>query len=221
MIRRDYLIRLIEQFGQELRRIESLKDEEKWEEAGGAVDAQVKRMTGKDAATVAKLPETELLALLMEGESTFGAREKAWILTLLLKESGDLAAGQDRLEEADGFYFKALHLLLKVLHGEDARDFPEFVPQVERLVETIGKDVLPVETEALLMEHYETTGQYDRAENALHAILQSDPANKDAREFGVDFYNRLKTQSDERLAAGNLPRAEVEAGLAELREGKA
>jgi tetratricopeptide (TPR) repeat protein len=217
MMRRDYLIRLIEAFGQELRRIESLKDEKKWDEAGFAVDAEVKRMTGKDTAEVVKLSETELLALLIAGETAQAVREKAWMLTMLLKQVGDVAAAQDRVAEADGYYFKALHLLLKVLHGEDACEFPEFVPQVEALVEAIGRPALPVETEALLMEHYESTGQFDRAENALHAILQAEPHDPDVRQFGLDFYERIKQQSDERLAAGNLPRAEVESGLAEWR----
>src|SRR5579862_8376796 len=115
MIRRDYFIRLIEAFGQELRRIESLKDERRWDEAGGVVDEEVKRMTGKDAAAVVKMSENELLALLIEGGEAQLVRAKAWILTTLLKQAGDLAAAQDRLEEADAFYFKALHLLLKVL----------------------------------------------------------------------------------------------------------
>jgi hypothetical protein len=35
--------------------------------------------------------------------------------------------------------------------------------------------------------------------------------------MGVDFYARLRQRSDADLAAGNLPRDEVEAGLAEVR----
>ena len=71
---------------------------------------------------------------------------------------------------------------MKVLHGEDAHEFPEFVPQVEALVEAIDQSDLPVETEALLMEHYETTGQLDRAETALQVILKAEPGNVEARE---------------------------------------
>jgi hypothetical protein len=38
------------------------------------------------------------------------------------------------------------------------------------------------------------------------------------REWGIAFYQRLQQQSDTALASGNLPRAEVEAGLAEVRK---
>ncbi|HWD18221.1 MAG TPA: DUF6483 family protein [Verrucomicrobiae bacterium] len=221
MIRRDYFIRMIEALGQELRRIESLKKEERYGEAGGIVDDEVKRMTGRDVREVVQLSETALLALLIEGETTGLVREKAWLLTTLLKEAGDLAVAQDRVEEGDRYYLKGLHLLLKVLHGADVFDFPEFVPRVETLVEAISPSALSLETKALLMEHYETTGQFSRAEDALHTILEADPRNPDAWDFGVEFYERVSQQNDERLLLGNLPRAEVVAGLAEMRAGRA
>jgi|SRR5581483_8720564 len=216
MIRRDYFIRLIEAFGEEMARIESLKGEKKWDEAGGALDEQVKQMIGMDSAAAVKLSETELLAILIQGESAQYVREKAWLLTTMLREAGEVAAGQDRLEDADTYYLKALHLLLRVLHQEDVFEFPEFVPRVEALVDSIDRP-LPVETEALLMEHYETTGQFIRAKAALEKIVAADPTGRDTLEFALAFYERMRAQTDERLLMGNLPRAEVEAGLAEFK----
>jgi hypothetical protein len=70
------------------------------------------------------------------------------------------------------------------------------------------------------MEHYERTGQFGKAEDSFFAILDADPDNSVAVEFGISFYERLLRQDDLRLAEGNLPRAEVEAGLAELRGKK-
>jgi tetratricopeptide (TPR) repeat protein len=217
MIRRDYFIRLIEAFGQEMARIESLKGEKKWDEAGGALDEQVKQMIGMDSAAALKLSETELLALLIQGETAQFVRERAWLLTTLLREAGEVAAAQDRLDEANAYYLKALHLLLRVLHQEDVFEFPEFVPRVEALVDSIDGP-LPIETEALLMEHYETTGQFARAEDALDKIIASDPNGRDTLDFALGFYERMQNQKDERLLVGNLPRAEVEAGLAELKK---
>ena len=70
------------------------------------------------------------------------------------------------------------------------------------------------------MEHYERTGQFGKAEDALFAILDSDVTGDLALNFGISFYERLLGQSDARLIEGNLPRVEVEAGLAELRDRK-
>ena len=77
---------------------------------------------------------------------------------------------------------------------------------------------LPLATEARLMQHYERLGQFGRAEDALFAMLEQDPQNPGLAEFGLSFYERLLRQTDGNLESGNLPRAEVEAGLAELRE---
>jgi len=71
-----------------------------------------------------------------------------------------------------------------------------------------------------LMEHYERTGQFGKAEDALFAILDGDVDNDLALTFGLSFYERLLGKSDAQLADGNLPRAEVEASLQELRDRK-
>ncbi len=71
------------------------------------------------------------------------------------------------------------------------------------------------------MRHYEQTGQFARAEDALFAMLDGDPANSEMLEFGISFYDRLGAQSDDALSAGNLPRPELAAGRAELLSRKA
>jgi hypothetical protein len=72
----------------------------------------------------------------------------------------------------------------------------------------------------LLMEHYEQTGQFGKAEDALFAILDGDVDHEVALNFGISFYERLLGKSDAQLADGNLPRNEVEASLQELRDRK-
>jgi len=220
MIRRDYLIRSIEALGEELLRIESLQKEKRWDEADEALDDQIKRLTGRDAQAAVELSETELLALLIEGESTPIVREKAMLLTRFLKQAGDGALAQDHADEANAYYVKALRLLLKALHGEDPHDFPEFVPRIEELVEAVSSASISVETQALLMEHYETTGQFGKAHEVLLSIVAADPMNKDVLDFGTEFYERISRQSDDRLVLGELPRSKVEASLADLRARK-
>jgi hypothetical protein len=51
----------------------------------------------------------------------------------------------------------------------------------------------------------------------LFAILDGDVDLAPAVNFGISFYERLLGHTDSQLADGNLPRSEVEAGLAELR----
>jgi hypothetical protein len=110
-----------------------------------------------------------------------------------------------------------LHLLLETLAREESFALPDFVPRVELFATALQGSPLPLETQALLMQHYERSGQFAKAEDALFAMFEAEPGNAGLVEFGASFYKRLQGQSDAALASGNLPRPELEAGLAELR----
>ena len=221
MIRRDYILQMIEEFIQALARINALKQGQHWREAAGVVDEEFQRLIGMGSQAVARLTETELLARLIRGEPTQAVREKTLILTALLREAGDVAATQGRVEESRACYLKGLHLLLETLTHEEVFAVPEFVPRVEMFAAALHDSPLPLETQALLMQHYERSGQFAKAEDALFAMLEAEPGNAGLVDFGVTFYERLQDQSDASLAAGNLPRPELEAGLAELRKRQA
>ena len=220
MIRRDYILRMIEQFIQALARLRSLKQERRWEEAAGTVDEQFQRFLGVNAQAAEKLSETELMARVIQGEPSLAVRDKTLLLTGLLKEAGDVAAEQGNTEESRAWYLKGLHLLLGTLGREEAFEIPECVPRVEAFVSALADARLPLATQAKLMQHYEHVAEFGRAEDALFALLEQEPANPALTDFGIAFYERLGRQTDANLEAGNLPRAEVEASLAELRQRK-
>lgn len=217
MIRRDYILRMIEEFIQALSRIRTLKGEQRWQESAALLDEQFNRLVGCGPDAVSQLSETELLAQLIRGEPTQVVHTKTLLLTTLLKEAGDIAAAQHRTETSRDCYLKGLHLLLDALARGEPSEGAEFVPKVEALATALREFPLTVRTRARLMEHYERTGQYARAEDELFAMLEAEPDNADLAKFGSAFYERLKAQSDAALIDGNLPRPELEAGLAELR----
>lgn len=218
MIRRDYILRMIEEFIQALARINALKKDQRWQQAAGAVDEEFQRLIGEGAQAVARLTKTELLATVIRGEPTQAVRDKTLMLTALLKEAGDVAAMQERADESLSCYLKGLDLLLETLAHEEVFTFPDFVPRVEMFVTALHGSPLPLETQALLMQHYERSGEFAKAEDALFAMLEAEPGNAGLVNFGASFYKRLQGQSDAALAAGNLPRPELEAGVAELRK---
>jgi hypothetical protein len=87
---------------------------------------------------------------------------------------------------------------------------------VESFVQVLQDTPLPLNTQARLMQHFERLGEFSKAEDALFAMLEAEPREPKLLEFGIGFYARLGAQSDAALSAGNLPRAELQAGLAEL-----
>jgi len=208
---------MVQEFLQALSRIKALKKSQSWEEAAGALDEEFHRLAGLGAQGVARVSETELLARLIRGEATQVVHEKTLLVTALLKEAGDIAAAQGRAEESHACRLKGLHLLLDVLaQGGDA-EYPDFVPKVEAFVAALADSPLSARTQAMLMQHYERTGQFAKAEDALFVMLEADPDNAVIVDFGIAFYERLKGRSNAALEAGNLPRPEVETGLAERR----
>jgi hypothetical protein len=220
MIRRDYILRMIEEFFQALSKIKSLKGGQEWREANAAIDQESQRLMGMDAQAVAQLSETELLAHIVRGEPTLAVREKILILATLLKEAGDVLTEQGRHDDSRMSYLKGLHLVLDTLGRGEVIECPQFVPKVEEFVGALGDSLLPLETEARLMQHYERTGEFAKAEDALFAMVDAEPENAPLLELGISFYRRLESECDARLSDGNLPREEVEAGLADLNARK-
>lgn len=220
MIRRDYILRMLQEFLELLSRLRSLKREQRWGEAGDLVEGEVFRLIGSDPRSVLALSETEMLAKLIQGEPLQAVREKMWLVTTLLKEAGETAAGKGRSEESRAFFLKGLHLLLETLVENDEADFPDFVPRVEPFLSALQGVPLPLETHARLMQHYERTGQYAKAEDRLFAMLEAAPAHPGLKELGIGFYKRIQGKSDRELTDGGLPREEVEAGLGELSHDK-
>jgi hypothetical protein len=216
MIRRDYILRMLEEFFEVLSRIRALQKGQKWGEASLAAEKGFQQLVGLVAQEIARLSETELLALIIKGEPTQAVRDKTLLLATLLKESGDIAAEQERPAESLSYYLKGLHMLLAVLAREEPFDCPAFVPRVEGFLAALGDFVLPLSTQAMLMQHFERLGEFAKAEDALFAMLEVEPNNPDLLSFGIGFYQRLKRQTDDSLEQGNLPRAEVETGLGQL-----
>ena len=221
MIRRDYILRHIEEFVATLAKIAGLAKDEQWQEASSSVAGEFQRLAGVDGPEVLRLSETELLARLIQGEPSQTVETKAFMLATLLKVNGDLLAGQGQLEESRQFYLKGLHLLFDTFGRNEITERPDFVPAVEAFLTGLRDAPLPLPTGAMLMRHYEQTGKFDKAEDALFGLLDAEPASAELLDFGAVFYRRLLGLSDDALAAGNLPRAEAQAGLAELEQRKA
>ncbi|MGD0744632.1 MAG: DUF6483 family protein [Verrucomicrobiota bacterium] len=221
MIRRDYLLRQIEQFVGTLAKIAGLTKAEQWQEASTVTAGEFQRLTGMDAAGVVRMSETELLARLIQGEPTQVVESKAFMLATLLKANGDLIAGQGRPEESRQYYLKGLHLLLDTVGRNEVTERPDFAPTVEAFLTGLRDAPLPVMTNAMLMHHYERIGEFARAEDALFGLVDAGPDQVELLDFGRLFYQRLLGLDDAALSEGNLPRAEVTAGLAELDKRKA
>lgn len=220
MLRRDYLLRQVEEFVDALMRMAGLAKAEQWEAASSIANAQFKSLAGAGAGELLGMSGTELIARLAEGDAGYRIQEKMFMVARLFKESGDLLRGQGRIEESHAYYLKGLRLLLGAMADDPASPRPEFLPSLESFLIGLQDSALNLETNALLMRHYEQVREYAKAEDALFDMLDTEAGNLELLDFGVGFYERLLRLDDETLELGNLPRAEVKSGLDELNARK-
>jgi tetratricopeptide (TPR) repeat protein len=217
VIRRDYLLRQLEQFAVVLAKLAGLGKAGKWDEASSVTGSQFRAVAGAGADELLKMSDTDLIARMAEGDTTYGVQEKISMLARLFKERGDILRAQGKIEESDACYLKGLHLVLDAIADDPTSPRPDFVPSVESFVIALHDSPLSLETNVMLMRHYEQLQDYARAEDSLFNMLDAEPGNPGLVDFGIGFYERLLRLDDEALELGNLPRAEVNAGLGELK----
>lgn len=221
MIRRDYFLRQIEEFVAAMAKVLGLTKNEQWQDAESMAAAQLQKLAGASPAELVRMSDTELLAQLIQGEPTNVIEQKVFMLATLFKTQGDILVGQGKVEESRPYYVKGLHLLLDTFAGNEMAKRPDYLPTVDAFLLGLGDAPLPLNTNAMLMRHFAQTGEFAKAEDALFAMVETEASNPDLLNFGTAFYQRLLHLSDDTLSAGNLPRAEVESGLAELEKRKA
>jgi hypothetical protein len=220
MLRRDYFLRMVEKFAQMLARIREQVDAGQFVEAGEGLDTAFSELMGSGAEQICLLSDTELLARLTEAGPTQSVPDKIRLLVALLQQAGLLHAAEDREEQSRVCWLKALNLLLNLQMEDMDSELAQFIPTIDMLRDQLRDAPLPLTTLAALWRHYEHIGAYARAEDSLFALLEAEPDNLELIAEAKFFYERLLRQSDDALNSGNLPRAEVSAGLAELSVSK-
>ena len=217
MLQRDYVLRLIEQFARAVASVIRLRS------AGDSKAAQVELahlsqgFLGIDAKLLLSLSDGELLSLFVgSGELDSG---RAVVAQQILSEE---AAIQEALGDAaltQVYRLRGLSLLLEVLTTDLRFRTPEYLADLTRLLEMVG-DVSTPSIRIRLFRYFDAIGKYAEAEDRLFELLDVGVNFGEVLPEGLAFYERLLTFSDAELARGDLPRAEVEEGMLQLKKWK-
>jgi len=218
VIRQDYILEWIKRYIRWIAEITGLVKARDFEAAIRRIDLALRTLLEVGPDSVTNLTDGEILARLSMGGFGPMVDDKCMILAALLKQLGIVSAAQSRAELSRDCFLKALQLVLGLRCREEAIQLAEYTPTVEELVDLLQPHELPPRTHGALMIYHEQAGRFAQAENALFALIESARSHPEALEMGRAFYQRLLALSDERLVAGNLPRPEVQAGLAEISE---
>ncbi|GIP24391.1 DUF6483 family protein [Paenibacillus sp. J22TS3] len=212
MLRKDYLLRMVEEMLEAVATVLGARQQKKHTEALWQLDEQFKRHFRLSSDMMNTLSTRDLIELFRTGGVV--EVDKLQSAARLMKEEG-LIYLDNRQEEAGIIRsIKSLHLFLyAALNGAD-RSLWDLDTQVRELQTTLKGYVLPLETESLLFEYEESQGRYDWAENSLYRLLEQKAITPAQAE---QFYDRLLALNPQQLEEGGLPAAEIEEGRAGLR----
>jgi hypothetical protein len=213
MIRQDYLLRLIEQFGRVWARLVGQLRAGLLPSARAALDEAYQQMLGLTPESVRALSASELVARMQFAGPSDVGQERCLILSALLKAEGDLANEQHDPDLGAQYYQKSLDILLAMLIQHPAQTLPEYAPTVEQLVAALADYQLPSTSNRLLFSYYEQSGAYAKAEDRLFELRDQAPSDRKVAALGEGFYRRLRSYTDAQLQAGDFSRREIEAGL--------
>ncbi|MDQ4076328.1 MAG: DUF6483 family protein [Chloroflexota bacterium] len=214
MIKQDYILRLIEQLVQTLYYSLGLTKSKDFSKALEVLDRAFTDFFGWDSNFVNSVPEEYLVEMLKNGGRL--DVDNITVLAVLLKAEGDIYAAMDESAKAYHRHLRALHLFLTVSESNSPTLLPAEFKQIEEVLEVLAAYHLPSGTLHRLWKYHLANGDYARAEDMLWELLDTTGYQKELLAAGINFYRELLARSDEELAAGHLPRTEIQEGLAEL-----
>lgn len=214
MVNKDYILRIAEQFGRELAIILGLRQANKHEDALIYIDNLLFQTVGLTSSFINSLSEDMLLQTLSP-PGTLNVDKCLWIAALL-KAEGDVYQDMGNTTEAYYRRLKALNLFLEAQLHEKIISKSQFFVETEELLLALQEYELPTQTKGKLVPYYELSGRYAQAEDTLFEVMEADDAPSDILLQGRAFYHRLQQKSDTDLVAGNMTRAEIEEGIAQV-----
>lgn len=216
MYRRDYILRQIEFMVEVMQRIGGLAGEKRYQAALTVIDESLEELFGLNGTLITRLFGREPLSQLTFGEEADMSQAKLIAAAALLKEAAEIQAEQGAENEGFQSFASALELLLTALLNHDGAPLPDYAPEVEEITAVLTPFHLPTHLNQLLLRYYHKLGQFDQAENVLFEMIEDEPGDQTIVSLGITFYQLILKKSDAHLEAGNLPREEAEASLAEL-----
>jgi hypothetical protein len=211
VITRDYFLRMIHQLAQVIARVLMLSEAKQHGDAIEEIQLSSKQLLGMDLRLLTSLSDTEIVRLLSLGERF--EVEKCVVTAELLRLIGEVRERQADENGKYQSYTTSLSLFLELLFRESETLPKEYFDEIDMLIGKLSTYELSPALQRKLFRFYDIVGKYGTAEDVLFDLVQRDP---EGGADGVRFYERLRMKSDQELERGNLPRNELESGLAEF-----
>jgi hypothetical protein len=215
MLEQDYFMRMITQITHYIARMIRLRQSEQQKQAFLLLGQGYEHFFGLSIPMLETMDATDLMNWLRDNGRDYPEVVRGLLDFLNLHI--DLLDDDD---EIGMWRLKRLDVLLHLAVEENRAEFRKIPEAADWLGLDVRKFYLPSSFYPRLISLHENEGQLATAEDLLHLWLESaqhersEPALQEVWLYGLQWYESLLTRSDEWLANGELPRAEVEQGLA-------
>jgi hypothetical protein len=215
MIQRDYVLRLIEQFFQVVRRMVNYRTEKRYAEALNEARKAYKGCLGVDAAFIDSQSAEGLIEM---GRSGLFGPEQLAMAAKLLREEAEALEGLEVPIEANIRRIKSLALFLEVFLADKTPRLQVFHEDLDILLGQLEQTGLPLDLARRAPLWLEKKERFSEAEDAWFRLAEAVGAGDRAMLEGEEFYRRLSELDDAALERAGLPRDEVADGLESWRE---
>lgn len=211
MIERDYIMRMISQLTQSLVRVLLHRHAHEFPLARKELESAYKSLLGLTPELLHQFSDLQLIEMFGNDEDIKAT--KSYILGSLMKEEGEILQSEGNADGSDQMFLRALSLLLASFNSAENEAEPGHLDKINQLLANLYGAEFPVHVDEHLLKCHELTGKYDKAENVLFELVETDPSWIDK---GLAFYQRALRLSDDQLAAGGLSRDEIHTGISDL-----
>jgi hypothetical protein len=212
MIRRDYIMRQIQEMVQILARAVFLRTRGECEVALQEIRKALKGLDPN--ANEESLDPQGWIDLCRRHDEAGGSLLEV-VGSLLRERAASLqASGNDK--ESEKARAAGLTLHLEAILSADNPLTTELLDQVDEAIGAVSIETLPPATLSRLFAYCEQRGRLAAAEDILFDWVERGDPN--AVEVGRAFYGRLAATSDQALVEGGLERGEIEDGQRALEE---
>lgn len=210
MFQKDYIMRMIEQLTTAIAALLGSKSKTRIEECHQMLNGALYDLTGMREETLLKLSHKDLISIISGGKQI--NTKKCLALAEMLKLKAEVS--RDNPARSFDLYLKSFNIFVEVTLERSTVD-NNSDQTINEIIDVIKRYEIPKESKQLLFRYYELTGHYDKAEDVLFKMLNSNSRDDmaDMVDEGFSFYERLKGKTLVELKGGNLPLGEVIEGL--------
>jgi hypothetical protein len=204
-------MRMIYQLGQFLTRVLFHKNAHEFPLARRELEAAYKSLLGMSPAFIRNFSDMQVVEMFGSDEETVAP--KCYVLGSLLKEEAEMFQLEGNDAESPLLFTRSLSLLLTSFNTAKDEAEQGHSAKIDALLIQLQREKIPFPVMEKLFHYFEIRGAYDKAEDMLFELVESDRGWKTA---GLAFYRCLLERPDSELETGGLSRAEALEGIEKL-----